>query len=195
LKWLHAVVSPPRRPGAVKALVVLHTCYNVVDVVIRSLFVLLWTVDSTRPSIATPRLPPPRHLFTMASDTSRLASLERRQGYQSQNLSDGGLIDYWGYAVRVWPCTNDEGTCSKRAIPVSDLTVPLDLKTDFGGVRSVFCGNLRGPRARHHLRGCHVGNCRRASPDLHRWAALLGSASRIRASNQEGFLRRRSTET
>lgn len=44
----------------------------------------------------------------MASATSHL---ERRQGYQSSNLSEGGLIDYWGFAVRVWPCTNDEGTC------------------------------------------------------------------------------------
>ena len=38
-------------------------------------------------------------------------SLIKRQGYQSQNLTDGQNINYWGYAVRVWPCTNDPGTC------------------------------------------------------------------------------------
>lgn len=40
-----------------------------------------------------------------------LQSLVRRQGYQSQNISDGGLVEYWGYAVRVLPCANDPGTC------------------------------------------------------------------------------------
>jgi DMSO/TMAO reductase YedYZ heme-binding membrane subunit len=34
-----------------------------------------------------------------------------RQGYQSQNVSQGTLIPYFGYAVRVWPCANDPGTC------------------------------------------------------------------------------------
>lgn len=40
--------------------------------------------------------------------TSRLL---RRQGYQSQDTSKGGLVEYWGFAVRVLPCANDPGTC------------------------------------------------------------------------------------
>ncbi|KAF2740582.1 ferric reductase transmembrane component 5 [Polyplosphaeria fusca] len=39
------------------------------------------------------------------------AQLVRRQGYQSQNTSSGSIIDYWGFAVRVFPCANDPGTC------------------------------------------------------------------------------------
>ncbi|KAF6815509.1 ferric-chelate reductase [Colletotrichum musicola] len=42
---------------------------------------------------------------------SLLPRIFRRQGYQSQNLTDAGLVDYWGYAARVVPCTNDPGTC------------------------------------------------------------------------------------
>lgn len=37
--------------------------------------------------------------------------LVRRQGNQWQNLTSGVNIDYWGYTIRVWPCTNDPGTC------------------------------------------------------------------------------------
>lgn len=40
-----------------------------------------------------------------------LINLVKRQGYQSQDLSNGGLVEYWGYAVRVLPCENDPGTC------------------------------------------------------------------------------------
>ncbi|KAM0277346.1 hypothetical protein ACHAQH_005862 [Verticillium albo-atrum] len=39
------------------------------------------------------------------------SQLVARQGYQSQNVSEGSLVDYWGYAVRVLPCANDPGTC------------------------------------------------------------------------------------
>ncbi|KAM9883516.1 hypothetical protein VD0002_g7214 [Verticillium dahliae] len=39
------------------------------------------------------------------------SQLVARQGYQSQNISEGSLVNYWGYAVRVLPCTNDPGTC------------------------------------------------------------------------------------
>ncbi|KAL0936045.1 ferric reductase transmembrane component 2 [Colletotrichum truncatum] len=42
-------------------------------------------------------------------DTS--SHLVARQGYQSQNISEGSLVNYWGYAARVLPCTNDPGTC------------------------------------------------------------------------------------
>ncbi|KAF9879504.1 ferric reductase like transmembrane component [Colletotrichum karsti] len=51
----------------------------------------------------------------MEEDSSAAASflprIFRRVGYQSQNTSEGGLVDYWGYAARVVPCTNDPGTC------------------------------------------------------------------------------------
>ncbi|KAJ0332583.1 hypothetical protein COL922a_011252 [Colletotrichum nupharicola] len=47
---------------------------------------------------------------TSAAD-SLLPGVFRRQGYQSQNISNGGVVDYWGYAGRVVPCTNDAGTC------------------------------------------------------------------------------------
>ncbi|KAI8220959.1 Ferric/cupric reductase transmembrane component 2 [Colletotrichum sp. SAR 10_86] len=47
---------------------------------------------------------------TSAAD-SLLHGVFRRQGYQSQNISNGGVVDYWGYAGRVVPCTNDAGTC------------------------------------------------------------------------------------
>ncbi|KAI8292820.1 Ferric/cupric reductase transmembrane component 2 [Colletotrichum sp. SAR 10_98] len=47
---------------------------------------------------------------TSAAD-SLLRGVFRRQGYQSQNISNGGVVDYWGYAGRVVPCTNDAGTC------------------------------------------------------------------------------------
>jgi predicted ferric reductase len=40
-----------------------------------------------------------------------MTDLTKRQGYQSQNLSEGTNVAYWGYAVRVLPCTNDPGTC------------------------------------------------------------------------------------
>ncbi|KAH6681032.1 ferric reductase transmembrane component 5 [Plectosphaerella plurivora] len=40
-----------------------------------------------------------------------MAELAKRQGYQSQDTTNGGLVDYWGYAARVVPCTNDPGTC------------------------------------------------------------------------------------
>lgn len=47
----------------------------------------------------------------MSSEASQVADMHRRQGYQSQNVNNGGLVEYWGYAVRVLPCANDEGTC------------------------------------------------------------------------------------
>ncbi|KAF4898734.1 Ferric/cupric reductase transmembrane component 2 [Colletotrichum viniferum] len=47
---------------------------------------------------------------TSAADSLPLGVF-RRQGYQSQNISNGGVVDYWGYAGRVVPCTNDAGTC------------------------------------------------------------------------------------
>src|SRR4051812_5769288 len=34
-----------------------------------------------------------------------------RPGYQTQNLSEGTNVEYWGFAVRVLPCANDAGTC------------------------------------------------------------------------------------
>ncbi|RGP63771.1 ferric reductase transmembrane component 5 [Fusarium sporotrichioides] len=44
--------------------------------------------------------------------SSLVSRLIRRQGYQSQNISDTThVVDYWGYAARVVPCTNDPGTC------------------------------------------------------------------------------------
>jgi hypothetical protein len=42
---------------------------------------------------------------------SSVSRLLRRQGHQTQDITKGGLVDYWGYAVRVLPCANDEGTC------------------------------------------------------------------------------------
>ncbi|TDZ19371.1 Ferric/cupric reductase transmembrane component 2 [Colletotrichum orbiculare MAFF 240422] len=46
-----------------------------------------------------------------AAPAAAASRLLRRVGYQSQNTSSGGLVDYWGYAARVVPCTNDPGTC------------------------------------------------------------------------------------
>ena len=45
------------------------------------------------------------------SEPSNMPGLFRRQGHQTMDTSKGGLVDYWGFAVRVLPCTNDEGTC------------------------------------------------------------------------------------
>lgn len=42
---------------------------------------------------------------------SSSSTLVRRQGYQSQDLNSGTIVDYWGYAARVLPCANDPGTC------------------------------------------------------------------------------------
>ncbi|XEV04887.1 hypothetical protein FSHL1_010174 [Fusarium sambucinum] len=44
--------------------------------------------------------------------SSFVSHLIRRQGYQSQNISDTThVVDYWGYAARVVPCASDPGTC------------------------------------------------------------------------------------
>lgn len=47
----------------------------------------------------------------MEAETSIPHSLLKRQGYQSQNLTEATLVNYWGYAARVVPCANDPGTC------------------------------------------------------------------------------------
>ncbi|KAM0327173.1 hypothetical protein ACHAQA_006305 [Verticillium albo-atrum] len=39
------------------------------------------------------------------------SKLIARQGYQSQDLNEGSIVNYWGYAARVLPCANDPGTC------------------------------------------------------------------------------------
>lgn len=47
----------------------------------------------------------------MQAEASFLSRLVPRQGYHTQDPTAGGLVEYWGYAVRVLPCTNDQGTC------------------------------------------------------------------------------------